>query len=542
MGVVYLGRDPRIDRRVAIKVVRTEAIESRKRRREFLDRFFREAQAAGRLSHANIVTIYDADEDPDTGRSYIAMEYVEGVTLSAWLEERDHMSVNRAYRLMKQLLDALDYAHDHGTVHRDIKPANILLTDGGGLKVTDFGIARISSSDMTQSGQILGTPGYMSPEQVQGKHVDGRSDLFSAAVVLYRILTGRKPFVGDDFATTCYQILHAEPTPPSQLQSDLPPELDAVLRKALAKEADERYQSGAEFAADLKEAVEGREPKAITAVLSGGSVLTSTGETTLGTDLPTEPATGARWAPAWARLGSNRALLAAGAAVAILILALAGWTLFPRGDRSPEAVVPADAAPPPASTVGAAHRPEPVQEVEEGDPAAVSTPLGDSGRPDPPEEGRAISPESSREAPAPDTPRPPAPAPEKTRAEEAAPVEAARALPAVPASSRPAPQVLVPVRVEIYHRMAKGEVTLSVDGREAKSQEFEGRFKIRKNQVMLYLDVPEGKRSIQVRVVPGGSEERALTAETERTIREGGGYVLKVKVGSREKSLELAWD
>jgi len=538
MGVVYLGRDPRIDRRVAIKVVRTEAIESRKRRREFLERFFREAQAGGRLSHPNIVTIYDADEDPETGRSYIAMEYIEGVTLSAHLEERDRMPAKQEYRLMKQLLGALDYAHSHGTVHRDIKPANILLPEGGGLKVTDFGIARISSSDMTQSGQILGTPGYMSPEQVQGKHVDGRSDLFSAAVVLYQVLTGRKPFVGDDFATTCYQILHADPTPPSQLQSDLPREMDAVLRKALAKKPEERYQTGEEFAADLKEAVEGREPRAVTAVLSGGSLLTSPGETTLGTDVPTEPATDARWAVAWGRLRHHWRLLAAGAVAAVLVLAVGGWALFSGGD-DPGAGSEEAAVAKPASTPVAPPGPETGAGNGVGeDPADAVAASGEGpGIPEPPEDRRTGTTgrqEESQQAPSPVAEPDPALAKPPQRVEPAAA--------SAQAPSRPARPVLVPLRVEIYHRMPAGEVTISVDGKEAKSQEFQGRLKIRKNQIMLHLDVREGKRSIQIVVVPEGEEDRALTAETDRTFREGRGYVLKVKVGSRERNLELAWD
>jgi len=243
MGIVYEGFDPVIERRVAIKTVKQEQIEKTEVD-DTISRFRREAQAAGRLTHANIVGIYEFGED--AGTAFIAMEFVEGRELKDYFDANERFALPEVRRIMGELLDALDYSHRQGVVHRDIKPANIILLKDGTVKVADFGIARIESSTLTQAGSVLGTPSYMSPEQFMGQTVDGRSDIFSAGVVLYQFLTGERPFTGG-FTTIMHKVLKENPPPPSELNFQVPPIFDAVVRKALAKRPDERYQTADEF-------------------------------------------------------------------------------------------------------------------------------------------------------------------------------------------------------------------------------------------------------------------------------------------------------
>jgi serine/threonine-protein kinase len=251
MGVVYEGFDPGIARRVALKTVRKDQLE-KDEALELLSRFRREAQAAGRLNHPNIVAIYEYGEDE--GTAFIAMEFVEGRELKDYFDQSERFPLAEVSRLMGELLGALEHAHGNGIVHRDIKPANIFLLKDGRLKVGDFGIARIESSNLTQAGSVLGTPAYMSPEQFMGQTVDGRSDLFSAGVLLYQFLTGEKPFTGQ-LTTIMHKVLKEDPIAPSELNVQVPRPFDAVVRKALAKRPDERFQSAGEFSRALKAAV-----------------------------------------------------------------------------------------------------------------------------------------------------------------------------------------------------------------------------------------------------------------------------------------------
>ncbi len=254
MGIVFEGFDPMIDRRVALKTVRRDQLE-RSEVNEILARFKREAQAAGRLNHPNIVAIYEYGEDE--GVAFIAMEFIEGRELKDQLDANQRFPMSEIVRIMTQLLEALDYSHKNGVVHRDIKPANIIMLKDGTVKVADFGIARIESSTLTMAGSVLGTPSYMSPEQFMGQTVDGRSDLFSAGVILYQFLTGEKPFTGA-LTTIMHKVLKEEPTAPSELNVQVPRPFDALIRRALAKRPDERFQSGHEFALALKAAAEGQ--------------------------------------------------------------------------------------------------------------------------------------------------------------------------------------------------------------------------------------------------------------------------------------------
>ncbi len=252
MGLVYQARDPKIDRLVAIKTICLIGRETDDEA-EYRERFFMEAKTAGRLSHPGIVTIFDVGEEPTTREPYIVMEYVAGQSLSKLLNAQNKkLPTGVALRLVQELAEALDYAHSQGVVHRDIKPANILVTRDGHAKVADFGIARLNVAHMTQPGEILGSPAYMAPEQLSGEGVDARSDLFSVGVILYTMLTGFRPFQGNSATTVCFKVVNREPIPVSALDSELPAELDRIVRKAMAKEPTERYQSGGELARDIE--------------------------------------------------------------------------------------------------------------------------------------------------------------------------------------------------------------------------------------------------------------------------------------------------
>jgi len=253
MGVVYMGKDPKINRTVAIK---TMALSQEFEADELADvkaRFFREAETAGRLNHPNIVQIYDAGEEHDL--CYIAMEFLKGHDLVRNTKPAALMPVPDVVRIIADAADALDYAHQQGVVHRDIKPANLMWVDSKIVKLTDFGIARITDSSKTKTGMVLGTPSYMSPEQLSGKKVDGRSDIFSLGVTLYQLLTGQLPFQADSMATLMFKIAN-EPHPAAQTaRPDLPAALSAVIDKALHKDLNQRYQRGSEMAAELRAAL-----------------------------------------------------------------------------------------------------------------------------------------------------------------------------------------------------------------------------------------------------------------------------------------------
>jgi serine/threonine protein kinase len=208
MGVVYKGFDPHIERTVAIKTIRKDALAD-KDMEPLLARFKREAQAAGRLTHPGIVTVYEYGDDGDS--AYIAMEYVHGRELKDFLDNNERFPLETIINIITQLLDALSYSHSQGVVHRDIKPGNILVLQDGRIKVTDFGIARIESSTLTQFGDVIGTPSYMSPEQFGGQQVDKRSDLFSAGVILYHLITGEKPFPGNSMTTIMHRVINTDP-------------------------------------------------------------------------------------------------------------------------------------------------------------------------------------------------------------------------------------------------------------------------------------------------------------------------------------------
>ncbi|HEX9428542.1 MAG TPA: serine/threonine-protein kinase [Candidatus Polarisedimenticolia bacterium] len=322
MGAVYKARDPRIGRVVALKTIAFAFPLGPGEEEEFLHRFYHEAQIAGRLNHPNIVTIYDVGEKSGDGDAFIAMEFVTGTNLHDLLAGGGRLPLTQVADVIAQLGNALDYAHENGVVHRDVKPANIILTESGQPKILDFGIARLAAGGMTRPGSFFGTPNYMAPEQVTGLEVDGRADQFSLGVILYQLLTGEKPFMGESVTAISYQVVNVDPPPVTKLNPSLLPGFDRVIRRALAKGASGRYTRCADLAEDLREAVtewKGSTDRKVPATLVSGRAAAGAA--------PTSPEGGVRgitylvprWAAVLARAGSPLGL---GWVVFLLCLAM----------------------------------------------------------------------------------------------------------------------------------------------------------------------------------------------------------------------------
>jgi eukaryotic-like serine/threonine-protein kinase len=376
MGIVYRGIDPYIGRTVAIKTIRLDLLRQESGRDDALKRFLREAQAAGNLSHPNIVTIYEVGEHE--GLIYIAMEHIDGGSLEDLLRQGRAFTLEEIVRLFAQVAPALDYAHGKGIVHRDIKPANILVDRDLKASIVDFGIARTATSTMTQTGMLMGTPRYMSPEQIAGKKVDRRADIFSLGAILYELLTRRNPFEGESITTVIYKIMHAELPPLSDFNKELPAGLEAVVRKALARDADARYGTCGELLADLQ---------ACLPAGARGATVREAGRSLEQTQLLS--ADEATVFPSPARRGKRPLLLLAAlvvvlAAVAAVIRITASRAAAPAG-ASPESPVPAAASqpaggdtpkelPPAAGEVPA--RPAPAASLAAGKPEADKAKTG----------------------------------------------------------------------------------------------------------------------------------------------------------------------
>ena len=378
MGVVYEGFDPSIERIVALKTVRADQLGGEDAP-EILTRFRREAQAAGRLTHPNVVAVYELGED--AGTTFIAMEFVKGRSLKEYLEQHTRFTTPQLARIMTELLAALDYSHRNGVVHRDIKPANVMILEDGTVKVADFGIARIEQSNLTQTGMILGTPSYMSPEQFMGQTVDGRSDLFSAGVILYELLTGEKPFSGSA-TTIMHKVLQEEPLPPSTLNVQVPRPFDGVMKRALAKRPDERFQTAREFAEAIKAAIEGREVAGRDG-RDGRRHRDDDEARGAGADRhqdrsdPVHDPHGAaagRGCPAATGRALAEAVIAIVGGIAAIAIAVAAWmALRPSGSASAPPVAAAPAAP--AAQPAAAPTPPPAPPVAAAPPTAPGTVL-----------------------------------------------------------------------------------------------------------------------------------------------------------------------
>jgi serine/threonine-protein kinase len=404
MGVVYEAYDPMIKRRVALKTIRGDQLTGEDAA-TVLARFRREAQAAGRLNHPNIVAIYDFDEDE--GTSFIAMEYVEGRDLKTAFEGHERFTNAEIVRIMSEILDALGYSHRQGVVHRDIKPGNVFLLEDGTVKVADFGIAHIESSSLTQVGSVMGTPSFMSPEQIQGLPVDGRSDLFAAGVILYQFLTGERPFAGSA-TTTMQKVLKQDPLPPSTLNVQLPEAVDAVVQKALAKRPEDRYPDARSFAEALRAAMAPAPttrpaPRTTTAAAADATVLRGAEATVLrGADATApeantamarsataaavaaapHPASDATAAAIPAPTSQRTAMMIAG--IAVVAAVIAGWQFLQRDAAKPAAAPAATApavpsAPATAPVATAVPPPSPAPVAVPAPPPTVAPPL-DPGR------------------------------------------------------------------------------------------------------------------------------------------------------------------
>jgi|SoiMethySBSTD1v2_1073268.scaffolds.fasta_scaffold188200_4 serine/threonine-protein kinase len=261
MGLVYDGVDPTLNRRVAIKTIQTTTLDEATAK-HYAMRFKREVRAVAKVNHPNIVQVYDFGTE--SGLAYIVMEYIEGKELKDALDQKQRFDLRTMFQMMGELLGALEAAHGAGVIHRDIKPANVMLDAKGHVKLADFGVARVNDPDAegekTRVGAVIGTPSYMSPEQTQGQAIDHRTDLFSAGVLFYQLLTGQKPFDGTGWALA-KKIIQDDPAWPSTM-FDVPTTFDRVVAKALAKDAEQRYQSARKFADDLKKLAAGKEPEA----------------------------------------------------------------------------------------------------------------------------------------------------------------------------------------------------------------------------------------------------------------------------------------
>jgi serine/threonine-protein kinase len=374
MGNVYRAYDPVLDREVAIKTVACAGL-SPQEAEAFEQRFYREARSAGRLNHPNIVTIHDAGRDGDL--AYIAMELLTGQTLREVLDSGVVMTPDRCAEIAGEIADGLAFAHANGVVHRDIKPANIMILDNGGIRIADFGVAQMPSSSMTLAGTAFGSPKYMSPEQIQGQKVDGRSDIFSLGILLYEMLTGRPPFDGVGLTAVLYQVLNGAPPLPSDLRAGLPRAFDRLVAKAMAKDPEKRYQQAADMAKDLRKCrhllrqlPDGGKAESARVAQAPVSPLPSS-------PLPLPPESNEEPAEAKSQPLSGRKGWMAASAVALVVAALAMGIHWSSNDASTEPEPSVAAAAPIPAAVEPVNAPVPVDQSDEPEqPAAGLTSSG----------------------------------------------------------------------------------------------------------------------------------------------------------------------
>jgi serine/threonine-protein kinase len=402
MGVVYHAIDPNIGRPVAIKTIHFGGVRNPEEQKRLRERLFREARSAGILSHPGIVTIYDVEQQGDL--AYIAMEFVDGPTLDQVLSEAQPIPPERMFSVLGQTAAALDYAHHKGIVHRDIKPANIMIAKDGTAKITDFGIAKITAPEqLTVTGSIVGTPHYMSPEQVQGQPVDGRSDQFSLAVIAFEMVTGEKPYTGEHLTTVVYKIVAEEPAAPHRLNPTLGVAIESVLRQSLSKKPDLRYPTCQEFTEALEKACAAS--KGWKTMPRGGSLNEPTMADSAKPVVTLPPARHARRAEATttSERGERRKAAFLPFLLAILVaaglLALIGWQAAPwlsnRGPASPGSQAQATKKPeqPPVQPAPPATAPGPTEAKPSPMPPPAATPAEPANAENTPPAGRPLGPE-----------------------------------------------------------------------------------------------------------------------------------------------------
>ena len=514
MGAVYKARDPKINRFVAIKAI-SAISQSPEEEQDYRQRFFHEAEAAGRLVHPGIVTVFDVGEEAESRTPYIVMEYVGGQSLSGLLSsETNKLPLEMALRLTQEIADALDCAHAQGVVHRDIKPANILLSGDGHAKIADFGIAKLNLSNVTLPGYALGTPAYMSPEQVDGRPVDGRSDLFSLGVILYNMVTGHRPFQGNSAVTVCYKVANWDPLPATSFDLDLPPEMDALIGRAIAKDPAHRYQRGAEFAREaraLRQRMSGMVPSSSLAAPLNRQA--SPVNSTQNQPVPSRAA--AR--PAATRPGMAPGTLALFAA-ALVVLAGFGIVLFgvPFHKRSGSANPVAQTLPSVAPRKSAQWPAPPVPEPEVAlAPAEIS---------------KSVPPHVQARA-ARLTKASVKPSPALAQAEAPPPPQAPAVLP-------------VKLKIEVQHHFAAGKVSLWVDDKLAYSADLRGATKRRlavfhdvAGSDSAEVSVPAGQHTLRVNgsASPDFDESKTITAQFDT----GNEKVLRVNFEKNNREMHL---
>jgi serine/threonine-protein kinase len=361
MGSVFRAKDPAMDRIVAVKTILSGALAS-EQGSEYRQRFFREARAAGALAHPGIVPVFDVGEHE--GIPYLVMEFVRGRTLADAMKRGERCSLERVCEIGQQIAEALGHAHRHGVIHRDIKPANILLTSrevygSEQAKITDFGVAKMTAGEITTTGQLLGTPAFMPPEQFTGSPIDGRTDIFSLGVILYWMATGEQPFAGETMTTVSYKIVHTEPIPPAKLNPAIPTAMEAVILKCLAKSPADRYQTGEEVAQALAQLRSDAKEASLqaTAPLMRGTADTSEETYDLNSAKPKSSMTTTTLVPQLvaAPTGKRKALLSAAVILLVAVAAAGGWTLLHRHhSKAQQPEVAVDARLPAASKPSAA--------------------------------------------------------------------------------------------------------------------------------------------------------------------------------------------
>lgn len=494
MGIVYKARDPKINRVVAVKTI-SLAGQAPEEEKEYRERFFREAEAAGRLSHPGIVTIFDVGEEPETRAPYIVMEYVQGQTLDKLLLSReDHkLPPEEALQLALEVAEALDSAHGQGVVHRDIKPANILLTKEGRAKIADFGVAKMNLANATASGRVFGTPAYMSPEQLNDEEIDGRSDLFSLGVVLYTALTGYRPFQGNSMMTVAFKVVNRDPVPATVLDNELPPGLDYIISRSIAKDRSQRYQRGMEIVLDIHDLREGREPWSKAKEPVSNALVQNSSEKTAGLRLRSAASSGGNTSNKLKEQGFAIHLLEKmrgsyfGSAllfIAILFFAIRTGQFVWSHHKSQKNAV---------NQIALTSRPLPTGAPDETNSGAQDS----RGASEP-------GPDSSMKT---------------SRVAQPKPVTGKAAARSNGAATQPAPAML---EIEVDHNFAEANLSIWVDDRLSFKRALEGKEK--KRLVVFHhvqghefhaMQVPAGKHSLRVQVTPDSAEQQAGTVQGE---------------------------
>lgn len=505
MGVVYLAKDPTIGRNVAVKCIYLSQGLEEDKLKEFRERFLREARAAGVMSHPNIVTIYEADEGGPGRPPFIAMEYIEGETWNHIIKSGQKLAPDQLFPMLMEIASSLEYAHNANVVHRDIKPGNIIQTKDGRAKLMDFGIAKVPTSELTREGQFLGTPAYMSPEQVQGKAVDSRCDLFSLGAVAYEMISGKKPFDGDEITSVLHKIVSEEPKDIRELEPEVGKEAWAIIKKMLRKAPEERYASAAELIADIEAYLAGSLPPYAQDLVE---------KTAAPPEHPVAHHAKAKKKEARPLvvigLISLMGLIGAGMVVYFLFFAgRSGEDNEPVISNSSEAIKKAaeqNDAPPP------------------GD-AAVPPPSGEASSTVPAPVAGQQPPASQPASPRP-KPRKQAPAPQPSGA--------------APAAQKPQP--VQKARMTLLFDLGgtkRGEASLVIDGKPIKTQKIE-KGMIENNIWKVVLEMPPGMHKVKVNLkteVMGVN----TTLEEEHEFSSGKTTTLNVKIGKLSKKLSFAW-